>query len=190
VRNNMPLKLLSFFLFGITVTTSWGQLGETPDQCDQRYGTNHTPQSADGNWTFSREYTKNDCSITVRFITLSTGTKVVGWISYTPSSSSTKSNLVERNRIREAAASSWTPVEETKITQAMDPQMVELAKIHNEYIAETQATFTTVTGWRSIHCWISPTIYAADNGVSLIMFSDAYVKQLKHWQIQEPKLKH
>jgi hypothetical protein len=113
-------------------------------------------------------------------------TKVAGWISYAPAAS-IKPNAGERQKIREAASTTWTPVEETVITDNMDPQLHEMAKIHNEYIAGTRATFTQVTGWSTMRCWISPTIYAADNGETLILFSDTYLTQFKLQQAKKPQ---
>ena len=186
----MQLRLIWIFLIGMAATTpSWGQLGETPDQCDQRYGSNSAQRVTDGGWTFSREYNSTNFLITVRFITLSTGAKVAGWISYAPSINSNNSPA-EREKIRAAASSSWAPVEKTEITKDMDPQMLELTKIHNEFITGSQVIFTKVTGWSSMRCWISPTAYAADNGSTLILFSYPYLKQFDLWQAQKSELKN
>ncbi len=181
------MKLIWIFIFGIAVTSAKGQLGSTPDQCDQKFGVSHPLKEAVGNWTFSREYTQSNFIVTVRFITLSSGTKVAGWISYTPTAN-LKDSAAERTRIREAASGSWAPVEEVTITKDMDPHMLELAKVHNQFNANTRATFTTVTGWNVMHCWISPTDYAADNGVSLILFSETYLKQFKQKMSQPPNV--
>lgn len=180
----MNLNLLCFCLLGIMIATARGQLGESPDQCDQRYGSNAVDKGAQGCWMAAREYTQGDFLINVRFLTNSMGTKVAGWISYAPAAG-IKPNAGERQKIREAASTAWTPVEETVITDEMDPQLHEMAKIHNEFVAVTKATFAQVTGWNTMRCWISPTIYAADNGVSLILFTEAYLAQHKLQQGQK-----
>ncbi|MEI6564163.1 MAG: hypothetical protein WCO42_07655 [bacterium] len=112
----------------------------------------------------------------MRFITLSTGANVAGWITYGPSSK-TQNSTAAREKIREAASTNWAPVEVTEISKEMEPQTIELTKVHNKHIAETRAIITKVTGWTSMRCWLSPTAYSADNGTNLIIFSDTYLKQ-------------
>ena len=182
----MLTKLLWLFMMGIA-TTTWGQLGESLDQCDKRFGADPDRKPARTYGSFSREYSKDGFHITIRFITLSTGTPVAGWICYTPSSG-TNTLSAERQKIREAASPSWTPVDNISSTTGTDPHTTEITTSHNAFVTKTRATISKVTGWTSMPCWLSPTAFAADNGVSLILFSDIYLKQFEYGQTRDQKV--
>lgn len=174
----MLMKHRWMVLLGLVALPAWGQLGETPEDCDKRYGSDLVQKAGAGGTAFTRDYTHDGFQISVRFITLSTGAKVAGWIAYRPIPG-TNDTLAARIRIREAASPGWVPAEAVEITREMTPHMAEITKVHNLHIAGRRADISRVTGWTSMRCWISPTAYAADDGQNLILFSDAYLVREK-----------
>lgn len=179
MKNMTMARLAWIILAGLTMAApAWARLGETPDACDRRYGLVLTQKGPQGCWALSREYKKNGVDISIRFITLSTGAKVAGWIAY---SSITQE---DREKIRQNAASAWTLVEETRLTSDMSPHTVDITKAHNKHVAETQSRIERVTGWKTMKCWMSPTVFAADNGSTLIVFTDAYLNRFEGKQDQ------
>jgi hypothetical protein len=166
------MKQIGIILLGIFLATpSWARLGETPDSCDKLYGSPVAEKGPAGCWTLSRDYKTQDFTITARFITLSTGTRVVGWISFT--SRSRQTGAKARDELRRSSSSTWAPVRRKKITPDMTPEMQELNQVHNGHVAQTKSIIKKIAGDFK-QCWMSPTAYAADDGTTLILFSDIY----------------
>lgn len=169
------MKRTCFILLGLMMAaTSWGRLGETPDSCDIRYGKPVAEKGAEGCWTISREYKTSAFTVSVRFITLSTGAKVAGWIKYT--SMDPKNSAILHSKMRAIVSHAWKPLAETTITQNMPLHMQQISKVHNAHVAELQATIQKVAG-EFLRCWMSPTAYAAETDTTLVMFSDVYLER-------------
>ena len=157
----------------MVAATSWGRLGETPDSCDIRYGKPVSEKGVEGCWSLSREYRTSDFMVSVRFITLSTGAKVAGWIKYT--SADSKNNAILHSKMRAIVSHAWKPLKERPITPDMPAHTQLISKAHNEHVAGMQAIIKQSAGDFS-RCWMSPTAYAAETETTLVMFSDVYLE--------------
>lgn len=172
------MKLMTVLLIGmaaIWATPARAQLGDTPEGCDRRFGPALMEKGSEQFWALSREYQRDGFAITVRFITLSTGVKVAGWIKIEPGDKN-RDTAAALEKFRTEASSGWTVVEALKVSADTDAQTVKMTPIHNTHVAATRATIRKITGWETMRCWVSPTAYAAENG-SLILFTDTYLKR-------------
>ena len=159
------------FLMAITAASARGQLGETPEQCDQRFGSVISHSSSNTGWSLENVYRTNDLTITVRFITLSTGSKIAGWARY--SSLDTHPGQSLRESLLESAPGAWEKVTEARLPHEADNHVKMITVAHNQHVAEIQATIRKLAG-ACTQYWMSPTALAGDDGMSLTLFSDVY----------------
>lgn len=87
MRASLGLLVLSSALLGTMPASA--RLGETPDQCDERYGTKYTEAAGQGYWSAERKYEKNGVRITIRFLRNETGARTAEYIEYKPVNTAT-----------------------------------------------------------------------------------------------------
>lgn len=167
-------RIISITVLALTASLAWGQLGETPDQCDRRFGTGSDQTGDTGCWAFAREYTKGDLHIVVRFIKFTIGNTNAGWISCAMIPE-TKDAGARRDMFRLGVVPKWELLEEVPVPDKADPREKERLKASNAIVAATRKTILTVTGWKEARCWATPTMFAADDGHTLIVFSNIYL---------------
>jgi hypothetical protein len=160
-----------YFLTILAVASAWGQLGETPEQCDQRFGSVLSHSNGNTGWSLENVYRTNSLTITVRFITLSTGSRIAGWVRYT--SLDTHAGQSLREPLLKSFPGTWEQVVEARLPREADEHARMITAAHNQHVAEMQTTIRKATG-NCTKYWMSPTAFAGDDGTSLTLFSDVY----------------
>ena len=160
-----------YFLILIAAASVRGQLGETPDQCDQRFGSVISHSGGNTGWSLENVYRTNGLTITVRFITLSTGSRIAGWVRYSTMDSRPGQSV--RESLLKTVPGTWEKVVEARLPREADDHAKMITTAHNQHVAEIQATIRKAAGNCSQY-WMSPTALAGDDGMSLTLFSDVY----------------
>jgi len=110
---------MALFLFSILIAASaFARLGDTPDQCNQRYGAKYTEKGGEGFWTAERIYEINGIRITLRFLPTNDGTTKAAYIDYKPILG--KMSEVQIQTLLGTVSKEWTP-----LTELHDEKKVE-----------------------------------------------------------------
>lgn len=150
------------------------QLGETPEVCDRRFGQPLKQTGSDGSWAFSRRYAKGDLRLEVRFIEFTIGCTNAGWIACTVSPDG-EGAAGRREAFRLGVVPNWELLEETPVAKATPLPEAERLRKSNAIIAATRKTILQTLGWAQARCWMTPTLYAADDGHTVAIFSNIYL---------------
>jgi hypothetical protein len=106
---SLPLVLLSATLF--MATPGFARLGETPDQCDERYGSKYTETAGQGYWAAERKYEKGGVRITIRFLRDETGNRKAEYIEYKPINTTTNRMTASKAEgLLQHVSRDWTPL--------------------------------------------------------------------------------
>ena len=161
-------------VLALTASLAWAQLGETPDQCNRRFGKESGQTGPSGCWAFARDYTKGDLHIVVRFLEFTIGSTNVGWISCATIPESKDAGAL-RDSFRLGVVPKWESLEEVPVPDKVDPREKERLKASNAIVAATRKTILAAAGWKEARCWATPTMFAADDGHTVILFSNIYL---------------
>jgi len=96
----------------ILTTPAFARLGDTPEQCNQRYGAKYTEKGGEGFWTAERIYEINGIRLTLRFLPAPDGTTKAAYIDYKPVRG--KMSEVQIQTLLETVAKEWTPLTELR----------------------------------------------------------------------------
>ncbi len=99
---------------------SLARLGDTPDQCNQRYGAKYTEKGGDGFWTAERVYEVNGIRLTLRFLPATNGTTKAAYIDYKPIRG--KMSDVQIQTLLETVAKNWAPLTELREEKSNSPK--------------------------------------------------------------------
>ena len=81
------MKLFATLIFvfaALLVSPAMARLGETSDECNQRYGEQYTEAVGKGFWAAERKYEKNGVHVTIRFLRKGDGPLKAEFIEYKP----------------------------------------------------------------------------------------------------------
>jgi len=104
-----PLIAALFTLILIT-TPALARLGDTPEQCNQRYRGKYTEKGGEGFWTAERVYEINGIRLTLRFLPATDGTTKAAYIDYHPING--KMSEVQIQTLLATVSKEWTPLTE------------------------------------------------------------------------------
>lgn len=166
------MKWLGFGLVALLASTTWGQLGKAPDQCDRLYGAAIVQRHGSQFWSQENEYRTNGVVITIRFITLSTDAKIAGWVQIAPADPG-KTPLAAAPWLAKVGEP-WSPVRETQLEAGATEHTKLITDAHNKHIAQVRDILRKIAGAEITHGWMSPTAYAAESRTGLTLFSDRY----------------
>ena len=93
-------------------------MGDTPDQCNQRYGAKYTEKAGEGFWTAERIYEINGIRITLRFLPTNDGATKAAYIDYKPILG--KMSEVQIQTLLGTVSKEWAP-----LTELRDEKKVE-----------------------------------------------------------------
>lgn len=88
------------------------RLGDTPEQCSQRYGAKYTEKAGDGFWTAERIYELNGIRLTLRFLPAPDGTSKAAYVDYKPVRG--KMSEVQVQTLLATVAKEWIPLTELR----------------------------------------------------------------------------
>ena len=91
---------------------AFARLGETPEQCNQRYGAKYTEKAGEGFWTAERVYEINGILLTFRFLPANDGTSKAAYADYKPVRG--KMSEVQIQTLLETVAKDWAPLTELR----------------------------------------------------------------------------
>ncbi len=115
------------------------RLGETPEQCNQRYGAKYSEKGGEGFWTAERIYEINGIRLTLRFLPAQDGTTKAAYIDYTPLHG--KMSDVQIQTLLETASKNWT-----SLTELHDEKKVESkTKVEADQTRRMQAPKKIIT---------------------------------------------
>lgn len=105
----LPMVLLLAALF--MVAPAYARLGETPEQCDERYGSKYTETAGQGFWAAERQYEKGGIKITIRFLKDQAGARKVEYIEYKPlNTTSNRLTEAKTEGLLQIVSRTWTPI--------------------------------------------------------------------------------
>lgn len=109
IHPSLTLAILSATLF--MATPGFARLGETPEQCDERYGSKYTEAAGQGFWAAERKYEKGGVRITIRFLRGEAGTRTAEYIEYKPiNTTSNRMTASKAEGLLQLVSQSWTPL--------------------------------------------------------------------------------
>ena len=170
------MKAIIFGAAVLAAAATWAQLGETPDQCAHRYGPYLVQKTGSERWFQENEYRTNGLIITVRFITLATGTRVAGWIQVADDGTRPLARTTVRTWL-DSVAGNWKPLREDELAPDATDHVRMITREHNRHVREITALVGRISGRPVVHAWMCPTAYAGDDGNGLTLFSDVYQAQ-------------
>lgn len=104
-----PLALLLAALF--MVAPVFARLGETPEQCDERYGSKYTETAGQGFWAAERQYEKGGIRITIRFLRDQAGARKAEYIEYKPlNTTSNRLTEAKTEGLLQIVSRTWIPL--------------------------------------------------------------------------------
>ena len=103
------LAFLSIIL--LMAHTTFARLGDTPDQCDERYGSKYNETAGQGFWAAERKYEKSGVQITIRFLRNERGTRIAEYIAYKLTNTTTNRMTPGKTEgLLTLVAPTWTPI--------------------------------------------------------------------------------
>jgi hypothetical protein len=108
---NLFIRLAFLSVVLLIAPTTFARLGDTPDQCDERYGSKYTETAGQGFWAAERKYEKSGVQITIRFLRNEQGTRIAEYIAYKLTNATT--NRMTPSKIEgllNSVAPEWTPI--------------------------------------------------------------------------------
>jgi hypothetical protein len=109
----MNLSALALLFISLILSTpAFARLGDTPEQCNQRYGGKYIEKGGEGFWTAERSYEINGIRLTLRFLPASDGTTKAAYIDYKPIMG--KMSEVQIQTLLGTVAKDWTPLTELR----------------------------------------------------------------------------
>jgi hypothetical protein len=108
---NPYLRLIFLVAILFIVPSVFARLGDTPDQCDERYGLKYTEIGGQGFWAAERKYEISGVQITIRFLRSESGARTAEYIGYKLTNTTT--NRMTPSKIEgllNSVASEWTPI--------------------------------------------------------------------------------
>lgn len=99
---------------------AFARLGDTPEQCNQRYGAKYTEKAGEGFWTAERIYEVNGIRLTLRFLPAHDGTSRAAYADYKPIRG--KMSDVQIQTLLETVAKDWTPLTELHDEKKVDSE--------------------------------------------------------------------
>jgi hypothetical protein len=109
IHFSRALAILSATLF--MATPGFARLGETPEQCDERYGSKYTESAGQGFWAAERKYEKGGVRITIRFLRGEAGGRTAEYIEYKPiNTTSNRMTASKTEGLLQLVSQNWTPL--------------------------------------------------------------------------------
>ncbi len=123
--NKTPLPAI--FLSVVLAIPAIARLGDTPEQCNQRYGPKYIEKGGEGFWTAERTYEINGIRLTLRFLPAQDGTTKAAYIDYKPIMG--KMSEAQIQTLLGTVAKDWTPLVELREEKRVETAAsVEAAK--------------------------------------------------------------
>jgi hypothetical protein len=107
-----PSLLASLVIILALTTPVFARLGDTPEQCNQRYGAKYTEKGGDGFWTAERVYEVNGIRLTFRFLPAKDGLSRAAYVDYKPAKG--KMSEVQIQTLLETVTKDWKPLTELR----------------------------------------------------------------------------
>lgn len=104
--------IAALLLMIMTSAPALARLGETPEQCNQRYGAKYTEKGGEGFWTAERIYEINGIQLSFRFLPAQDGTTKAAYVDYKPLHG--KMSEVQIQTLLETVAKDWAPLTELR----------------------------------------------------------------------------
>jgi hypothetical protein len=108
---NPYLRLIFLVAILFIVPSVFARLGDTPDQCDERYGSKYTEIGGQGFWAAERKYEKGGVQITIRFLRNESGARIAEYIGFKLTNTTT--NRMTPSKIEgllNSVAPEWIPI--------------------------------------------------------------------------------
>ncbi|MEI8140925.1 MAG: hypothetical protein WCI03_13795 [bacterium] len=103
---------VSLILSLLLTAPAFARLGDTPEQCNQRYGAKYIEKGGEGFWTAERSYEINGIRLTLRFLPANDGTTKAAYINYKPIMG--KMSDVQIQTLLVTVSQNWTPLKELR----------------------------------------------------------------------------
>jgi hypothetical protein len=181
---------------------AWARLGETAEQCSERYGRDFTEKPASNFWAFERIYVKNGIEASIRFLAEPRGVNKAGWVRYKPLKEyKNKFSDELLQSLLHTVPGDWQELVRTSAPPATvhgtekDTSAKDLSKkerdaleARGKRIKETVAEIEKVAG-NPGKCWAGEKAYATAGKNGLTIFSEEYLGRFERWSEAEAKRK-
>ena len=120
-----PFTVAALILSVTLTTPALARLGDTPEECSQRYGAKYTEKGGEGFWTAERIYEVNGIRLTFRFLPAKDGASRAAYVDYKPVRG--KMSEVQVQTLLETVTKNWAPVTELRDEKKVETKTMQEA---------------------------------------------------------------